>query len=229
MFVFLLFLILFLVIPVSAQDRRGMTQPYGYIDLTSDQLTKIQELELAFQKDIFPLRTKLMTGYMELDNLHIQYADQKKIEIKLNELDRMESELDKKYMVYQQQIRSLLTDEQKVMFDRSGGLDMGAGRFGGLGGEYGRGQGMRYGQAGGLVGEYGRGLGMRYGQAGGLGMRYGRGVGINSGFGRNWGRGRGPTSGWNRSLGYNRGFGRSWERGFGRGYRCPFFRGWRFR
>jgi len=46
---------------------------------------------------------------------------------KIAELDQMELELDKQFETHQQQISTLLTDEQRVLFDRFGGLGMGPG------------------------------------------------------------------------------------------------------
>jgi hypothetical protein len=230
MFVFLAVFILSLVIPVTAQTQRRMTPYYDYPDLTEEQLNRIQELRLAFHKDILALRTELMAGYMELDNLYVQNVDQKIIENKLNKLDQMEAELDEKFAAYQQQVRNLLSDEQQVQFDRFGGLDLGVGGAGDLGMGYGwgagrgydRGLGMGYGWGAGRG--YGRGLGIRSGRAWGFDRGYGRGIGINSRLGRNWTRGTTRTLGWNRDLGYNRSLGRNWTRGIGRGFRCPFFR-----
>lgn len=246
MFVFLAVFILSLVIPVTAQTQRRMTPYYDYPDLTEEQLNRIQELRLAFHKDILALRTELMAGYMELDNLYVQNVDQKIIENKLNKLDQMEAELDEKFAAYQQQVRNQLSDEQQVQFDRFGGLGPGVDWAGDLGMDYGwgagrgydRGLGMGYGwNAGrgydrglgmgygwGASRGYGRGLGIRSGRALGFDRGYGRGIGINSRLGRNWTRGTTRTLGWNRDLGYNRSLGRNWTRGLGRGFRCPFFR-----
>ena len=51
-----------------------------------------------------------------------------KIEAKINVPDQMESEPDKRFMAHQRQIRELLTENQKGMFDRFRGLGRGFGR-----------------------------------------------------------------------------------------------------
>ena len=173
-FGFLPILFLFLVIPVAAQGRRWQMQPYTDIGLTEDQLNKIQELRIAFQKEILPLRMELIAGYLELDNLYMQDADQNKIDAKIDELDQMELEFDKQFSAHQQQIRGLLTDNQKVMFDRFGGLGMGFGLRLGYGAGFARGGGLRLGRTAG----------------------WNRGLGYGRGFNRWWGRGRGMGYGY---------------------------------
>jgi hypothetical protein len=167
-------LIVLSAVPASAQGRRWQAQPYDVLELTEDQLAAIQEQRLAFQKEILSLRTDLMSGYMELDNLYLQDADQGKIEGKLAELDQMEKELDKRFDTHQQQIRSLLTDEQQVLFDRFGGLGMGP--------AFGMGYGAGYGRA------WGRGAG-RAGWGRGAARGYGRGTGYTRAPARSYGRG----------------------------------------
>jgi len=200
--VFLPILILLLVVPASAQGRRWQAQPYNFIDLTEEQLAAIQEQQMAFQKDILSLRTTLMAGYMELDNLYMQNAEQPRIDGKIAELDQMELELDKQFEIHQQQISALLTDEQKVLFDRFGGLGMGAGAGYGMGAGAG----------------YGMGAGAGYGM--GYGAGYGRGWARGAGRGA-WGRGVARAGTWNRSAprGYvsNMGYGRMPARDMGRG------------
>ena len=110
-----------------------------------------------------------MTGYMDLDNLYMQDADQQKTETTIAELERMESELDKKFMAHQQQIREMLTDTQKVMFDRFGGLGIG----------FGRGMG------------YNKGVGSGWRSGVGRATGWNRGIGYARGSSRGWGRGRG--------------------------------------
>jgi hypothetical protein len=81
----------------------------------------------------------VLAGYMELDSLYLQNAEQPKIEGKIAELGQMELELDNQFEAHQQQISALLTDEQKVLFDRFGGLGMGPAFGMGYGAGYGRG------------------------------------------------------------------------------------------
>lgn len=192
--VFLPILILTLAIPASAQGLRWQAQPYNFLDLTEEQMAAIEEQRLAFQKDILSLRTQLMAGYMELDNLYLQNAEQPKIDGKIAELDQMELEFDNQFEAHQQQISALLTDEQKVLFDRFGGLGMGP--------AFGMGYGAGYGRGAAWSGRRGMGMSPAYG------MGYGRAParGINRGVAR---AGAWNARGFGRGMGYN--FPRCWR------------------
>ncbi|MGB2906565.1 MAG: hypothetical protein WBB73_05665 [Candidatus Aminicenantaceae bacterium] len=208
--VFLPILILLLVVPASAQSRRWQVQPDNFLNLSEEQMAAIQEHQLAFQKDILSLRTTLMAGYMDLDNLYLQNAEQPKIESKIAELDQMELELDKQFEIHQQQISTLLTDEQRVLFDRFGGLGMGPGFGMGYGVGYGAGYGGGWARGAGR-GAWGRGV------AWSRSARDPRGYTPNMGYGRmpagNMGRGMARAGAWNargmgRGMGY---FPRCWR------------------
>jgi hypothetical protein len=206
---------------------------YGYdLNLTPEQLKKIQELRLVFQKDILELNSEWDTVSIEVDTMMMKGEDQEKIDEKIKALDALDAELEKKFMAHQEQIRNVLTEEQRVIFDRTGGLGLGfGGGFGmGYGRGYGRGFGMGYGRG------YGRGFGMGYGR--GYGRGWGRGYAgdFNRGYGRGINRGYARGYAWSSDRFYSRGAtaygrntGRFWSRGQGRGYRCPFYRfgrGW---
>ncbi len=230
--VFLPILILTLAIPASAQGQRWQAQPYNFLDLTEEQMAAIQEQRLAFQKDILSLRTQLMTGYMELDNLYLQNAEQPKIDGKIAELDQMELEFDNQFEAHQQQISALLTDEQKVLFDRFGGLGMGPAFGMGYGAGYGRGMA----RGGGYGMGYGAGYGRGMARGGGYGMGYGAGYGRGAAWSGRRGMGMSPAygMGYGRApaRGINRGVARAgaWNaRGFGRGMGYNFPRCWRWR
>ena len=208
-------------LPGQAQQywRQGMWPDPG-MNLTSEQIAKIQELTMEFQKDILPMETQLQTLYMELESLSYGNTGQTKFNEVTDKIDALEIVLEKKYMAHENQIRALLTEEQRAFFDRWGGLGLGSGQTSGLGLGMGLGMGLGRGYAG-----YGRGLGRGFGRGLGRGsLGYGRGyAGYGrgyAGFGRGFARfGRGYAQGWGRGLG--RGWGRGL--GMGRGYWCPWY------
>ena len=217
--VFLPIFILMLMVPAAAQGLAWQGDPYNPLGLTEEQLASIQEQRLAFQEGILSLRAKLTTAYMALDNLYLQNAEQSKIEDQIAELDQMELELDQRFEAHQQQIRGLLTAEQKVLFDRFGGLGMGPD----FGMGYGVGLGRGYGAG------YGRGYGAGYGRGRGAGRgAWGRGAAwspdtrYRDGYARYRNSYRAPARGFGRDLGYTRapagGMGRAGARA-GAGYR----------
>jgi hypothetical protein len=161
----------------DAQVRRYSRGYAGAIDLTDEQLERIEDLRLAFQKEILELETKWRKIDLELEALSLKGQD---MDAKLKELDGLEVEMDKKWEEQQAKVRSVLTEEQKVLFDRYGGLGLGPGPGGGYlaaprwGLRPGAGRGLGYGYA------PGAGRGVRgYGRY----SRYGRGYGAGMGRG----------------------------------------------
>jgi len=216
-----------LIAALPGQAQRYWQQemwPSGGMNLTSEQIAKIQELTMEFQKDILPMEIQLQTLYMEVEPLPYRDTEQAEFNAAFNKIDALEIVLEKKYMAHQNRIRSLLTEEQKALFDQWGGLEPGLERM-----DLGMGQGMGFGR--GYAG-YGRGLGRSYTGYGRGYTGYGRGLGRSyTGYGRGYtgyGRGLGRSyTGYGRGYGqgWDRGMGRGWGRGpgMGRGYWCPWY------
>ncbi|MDZ7261791.1 MAG: Spy/CpxP family protein refolding chaperone [candidate division KSB1 bacterium] len=97
---------------------------YDIPDLTPEQSSKIQKLELEFQKNTLPLHTQLQTKQLELRTLIIENAELSKLEAKIDEISKARAELMKKRIAHRLEIRKLLTDEQKAHFDLQG-FDLG--------------------------------------------------------------------------------------------------------
>ncbi len=168
-----------------SQSRARFTRP-GVVDLTEEQLIKIQELRLAFQEELLPLRSQLQTGYLGLDLMEAKAEDQKKIDAKIAELTELEMELENRFLAHDQKIRELLTDEQKVLFDRWGGLGMGYGPGWGGGRGYGRGAAWDRGYGRGGAWDRGYGRGVRWDRGYGRGAGWARGAGRFCPMGRGW-------------------------------------------
>jgi hypothetical protein len=169
----LLFVSVLSVPLAEAQAGRPWGRYGGAIDLTDKQLDRIQEIRQAFQNEILPLEMKWRKLDLELEALSWKGQP---LDVKLKELESLELEMDKKWEAHQNQIRSVLTDDQKVLFDRSGGLGLGLGW--GPGG--GAGMNPRWGM------RMGAGRGTGYGWAPGMGRGYG---GYGRGYGAGMGRG----------------------------------------
>jgi len=205
------FIILLPVLSHAQSDWRPYSHPYFDLNLTSEQIGQIQKLELEFRKEVLPLETKLDARAMELRSFYAYRATGEKIEAKLEQIKKIEIELDKKYAAHNNQIRELLTEKQKEIFDRYEGLGIDLGRMYAM--DYGRRYGPAYGRG---YGYLGRGWDRDYGPA------YGRGW--NRGYGRGYGPGYGRFHRGYYGRGYE--FGRGWNRGYGmgRGYWCPYYR-----
>lgn len=124
--------------PLLAQKEGSGTceKACGIPNLTPEQTAKIQKLAIEHQKALLTLQTALKTKQLELRQLMMEGADQKKLEAKIDELARAGADIQKKCLAHRNEIRGLLTDEQKKVFDQrcSGmgcGPGLGHGRCGG--------------------------------------------------------------------------------------------------
>jgi len=121
-----LFLSASLMAQPPMRQMQGMApgvQPAGkmmiQLQLTDKQQAQIAKLRLAFQKEMLPLRDQvhsLRTQYrlMVIDS-KFSTADLRK---QLNKISTLREKMALKRAEHQRQIRSLLTDEQKVKFDQ---------------------------------------------------------------------------------------------------------------
>jgi protein CpxP len=117
--------------------------PMAFLKLTDEQKTKIQDLHLALQKEVLPVRAELQK---QRANLKLELTADKFNEGKVKsieaEISKLTSDIALKTALHQRAVRDLLTPDQKKQFDQhilSGG-PMGQG--GGMG------QGMMMGRGG---------------------------------------------------------------------------------
>jgi hypothetical protein len=159
-----------------AQWRRPGTWGYPGLNLSDEQLAKIQDLRLAFQEKIMPLRLEWEKARLNAERLLSQAADQEKIDAAWETLDGIDLKLEDAYEKHWTEVRGLLDEEQKAYFDRFGGLGLGHG--------------------------WGRGVNPRLGLRPGFGRGFGPGWGMRRGFRSGWAPGMGPGfDGWRRGLG----------------------------
>jgi Spy/CpxP family protein refolding chaperone len=146
------------------------------LNLTADQLTKINDLRTAHYKDILPLRTKLQSKMLELRTLMLQPAqNQSKIVALQKDIADLQQKIQEKALDFNVRVRKVLTPEQLALLPANGrlGLGLGLGLNVGLG--YGRGAGAGYGAGAGMKAGYGRG-------GRGAGRARGRGMGAGMGY-----------------------------------------------
>lgn len=174
-----LFLGVFLAATVSspAQWRRFGPRADRGLGLSDEQLAKIQEIRLGFQEKMMPLRLQWHKAHAKLDSLEMKGAGQKELDSANELLDRLERDIEKAYQDHRSEVRNLLTEEQRAIFDRFGGLGLGAG--------FGAGPRWETRQERGR--DYGRGWGTGIMK----GYRSGWEPGWGPGCGRGWGRGLG--------------------------------------
>ena len=132
-------LALVLTVPLPAQTAGQSASEKGCAipNLTPDQMAKMAKLKLEHQKSLVLLQADLKTKRLELRQLMLEKADQKKLEAKIDELAKAGADIQKKCLAHKNAVGSLLTDEQKKALEQKcGGMSCGAGmgHGGGCGG-----------------------------------------------------------------------------------------------
>lgn len=93
-------------------------QLYRIPDLTEEQQEQINNIRTNYLKDIQPLKNEMKINEARLDALITEdKPDMNKINKLIDDNGKIQTELRKKQVAHQLQIRNLLTEEQKVIFD----------------------------------------------------------------------------------------------------------------
>jgi Spy/CpxP family protein refolding chaperone len=151
-------LALVLTIPLVAQmASTGASEKVCAIpNLTADQAAKMAKLKLEHQKALVPLQADLKIKRLELRQLMLEKADQKKLEAKIDDVAKAGAEIQKKCLAHKNAVGSLLTDEQKKALEQKcGGMSCGAGM--GHGAKMGHGGGCGGGGNGHMMGKMEKG------------------------------------------------------------------------
>jgi len=105
--------------PLPAQESRPMVRRGGMQDLTDAQQEQIKALQLELEESITPLKSEVRVLDAELKKLLIaDGASQRDIDRKIDEIASLQTQMRKLQVKNNRSIRNLLTDEQKVQFDR---------------------------------------------------------------------------------------------------------------
>ena len=123
-------LALVLTLPVLAQkaDPGASGKKCAISNLTPEQTAKIEKLKLEHQKALVTLQADLKAKHLELRQLMLEKADQKKLEAKIDEIAKVGADIQKKCLAHRTEVRGLLTDEQKKALDQKcAGMSCGAG------------------------------------------------------------------------------------------------------
>jgi len=172
------------------------------LNLAQEQINKLNEIQTKFQSENAALLNSLNQKNLELQNLTIvQPLDQTAINFKIDEISKVQAELQKKVLAYTEDVRNILTEQQKAIVNSNNlGYEWALSPYGGL--PYGQGLGLgmapgyTQGYTGGfLPGMQGMGYGGYYGRNVLGGPRLGRGP-CGMGLGRAGALGR--IGGWSR-------------------------------
>ncbi len=95
-------------------------------NLTDEQETQIEKLRTAHQKEVLPLRNQL--GEMEAKLRTLTTGDKVDMALvnkQLEDISAVKLQLAKKREAHKQDVRKLLTDDQRVQFDMHSGMGKG--------------------------------------------------------------------------------------------------------
>lgn len=105
--------------PCPMKSMKHGMRAAGIPDLTEDQQKQIEKLKTDLDKAILPLESQLDVKSAELKNLMI--ADNPNIaavNAKLDEIGGLRTQIQKRRVTNQLEIRKLLTPEQRIAFDK---------------------------------------------------------------------------------------------------------------
>ena len=105
------------------QKNRGADRPFMNIpDLTEDQKEQITEIRTDHMKEVLPLRNELNEKEARLQTISTgENVDQNKINTTIDEIGKIKIDLAKKRAAFKQDIRKILTEDQRVFFDMHSG------------------------------------------------------------------------------------------------------------
>ena len=94
---------------------------HGMSNLTADQKKKMAELRTQLKKDILPLKNQLGEKKAKMRTLETaDKADLQAINALIDEIQNLQGKIMKLHASNRQEIRKLLTSEQRVHFDMKG-------------------------------------------------------------------------------------------------------------
>ena len=108
--------------PHGKQKMQGQNACMNIPDLSDDQKEKIQDLRTAHMKEVMPLKNKLNEKRAHLKTISTgDNADINKIYAAIDEMSKIRTDIQKKGAKHRQDIRKVLTEDQRVFFDMRAG------------------------------------------------------------------------------------------------------------
>jgi Spy/CpxP family protein refolding chaperone len=87
------------------------------LDLSEEQLNKIEKIQLEFQKISLPILNKVSEKNAQLNSMITEGADQSKINQQIDEIGDLQATIRKERVYTHLKVRELLTEGQKIKFD----------------------------------------------------------------------------------------------------------------
>lgn len=113
-------LMLFISSATFAQDKKVQDKrsDLHIPNLTDEQKTQIQEFRTKMHEESLPLMNLLNEKKAQLETLSTEKnADINKINAKIDEIGDLKNQLAKKRAAFRQNVRNILTDEQRIEYD----------------------------------------------------------------------------------------------------------------
>ncbi len=98
--------------------KQNGPQYFGIPDLTEEQKTELQKMKTAHMKEVLPLKNALNEKQAHLKT--ISTGDNPDINAIYSEIDKigqLKTEIQKKRAKHRQDIRQILTEDQRIIFD----------------------------------------------------------------------------------------------------------------
>lgn len=126
---------------VKSPEHRGERMA-ELLDLTDQQKEQFKALRLDHQKAMLPMKNELNELNAKLKTLSTaENADMKAINSQIDKIGSLKTKMMKSKAAHKQEMRKILTEEQRIMFDSHKGRKGKACGYG-----HGRGQGKGYGK-----------------------------------------------------------------------------------
>jgi len=102
----------------SRQEGKSFGPHNMIANLSEDQQKKIDALHLKHMKEVTDLKNQIMLKKAELRILETsEKPDKASIDKKIDEIMALKTQIAKKHAALKQEIRALLTEEQRIIFD----------------------------------------------------------------------------------------------------------------
>lgn len=105
--------------PGCCQNQQMQPMKFGFLpNLTQEQKDKIDKLYAQHQQTTLPMKEQVEIKNKELNLLITSNEDINKKEAKIKEINDLQYKLQTERVKYQSDVRNILTDPQKVEFDK---------------------------------------------------------------------------------------------------------------
>jgi len=107
---------------MSPKNNKGQGMFMNIPDLTDAQQAKLKEMRTAHMKEMMPLKNELKEKQAHLQTLQTaDNANMSEINAQIEEIGKIKTDMAKKHAAFRQEVRKILTDDQRVFFDARAG------------------------------------------------------------------------------------------------------------